>query len=72
MKWAVVCEKTKRVYNCIEWDGKANWPIPKGFYVIQDEKSDRFDLHDPATKTFIKHHMLTDWPEFNPEEGKRR
>lgn len=66
-RWAVICEKTKRVHNCIEWDGIAQWSPNPGFYVIQTDEGDRYDLHDPENKKFIKHHKLSDYPEFKPE-----
>lgn len=65
MRWAIICEKTKRVYNCIEWDGVSQWSPPKGFYLIQTDEADRFDLH--KNNKFIKHHELSDYPEFKPE-----
>lgn len=67
MKWAMICQQTKRVYNCVEWDGIDKWSPPDGFYMVQDDRADRYDLHDVPNNKFIKHEHLPDYPHFKPE-----
>jgi hypothetical protein len=54
MRYAVVNELTKTVKNVIEWDEKTNWKPPEGHYLVQTNDYDIGDLHDKATKTFVR------------------
>lgn len=67
MRWAVINQQSKRVHNCIEWDGISEWKPQDGFYLIQTDEADRYDLHDHDNNKFIKHQYLSDYPEFKPE-----
>jgi hypothetical protein len=65
---AVICKKTFRVYNVVSWEReKSNWKVPEGFYTVESDTADLYDLHDVASNSFKPHCELKDYPRFLPE-----
>lgn len=53
MRFAIVNKDTKRVVNCIIWEGAEFLP-PKNHYVIQNDYCDIDDIWNSETNLFYK------------------
>ena len=53
VRHAIVENKSRRVVNCIEWDG-AEWLPPRDHLVVQSDIANIGDIYNEDLKEFIK------------------
>jgi hypothetical protein len=52
MRHAIIEPKSKRVVNCVEWEG-TEWLPPRNHLVVKSDVANVGDTYDENTKTFI-------------------
>lgn len=50
---AIVEYKTKKVVNCVVWQGK-EWLPPRNHWVVRSDSANIGDLYDEVNNTFTK------------------
>jgi hypothetical protein len=50
---AIIENETKKVVNCVVWDG-AEWLPPRNHLVVESETANIGDVYDENAKTFHK------------------
>lgn len=50
---AIIENESKKVVNCVEWNG-AEWLPPRNHLVVQSDSANIGDIYNEQTKTFTK------------------